>query len=77
LVVQQTGGYGKKVIALTKIKHALVTWCEHPENVSQILSLRSKNEFLADMLKKNTSIDEVDRYLHLLSGSNFKADERR
>ena len=66
------GGYGKKVVPLSKIKHALVSRCEHPENVSRILNLKQKNEFLGDMLKKNSSRDEVDSYLSLLMGSGSK-----
>ena len=55
------GGYGKKVISLSKIKHALVSRCERPERVAGLLRLGGKNDYLAGMLKRNTSHEEIDK----------------
>ena len=55
------GGYGKKVVAFSKIKHALVTRCEHPSKVTEFLRLEQKNVFLADMLNRETTPDEINK----------------
>jgi len=59
------GGYGKKVIPLSKIKHALVSRCEHPNRVVGLLHLNGKDDYLAGMLKRNTTPDDVEKQIAL------------
>ncbi len=54
-------GYGKKVVPFTKVRHALFSRCEHPERVLQLLDLPERNDFLASMLKRNTTENEINR----------------
>ena len=57
------GGYGKKVIPISKIKHTLVSRCEHPERVVRLLRLDGKDDYLAGMLKQNTTPDEIEKQI--------------
>jgi hypothetical protein len=59
------GGYGKKVIPLSKIKHALVSRCDHPNKVVGLLRLGGKNDYLASMLKQNTTMDEINKRIFI------------
>ena len=58
-------GYGKKVIPLSKIKHAQVSRFEHPNKVVGLLRLSEKNDYLASMLKRTTTPDEIDKRITL------------
>jgi len=67
------GGYGKKVIPFSKIKHALVSRCEHPDRVVGLLHLGEKNDYLAEMLKRNTTPDEIDKRIALIGSAHRPA----
>lgn len=54
-------GYGTKTIPLGKIKHCLVSRCEHPGRLRSLASLPDKDEFLASMLKVNTTPGGISR----------------
>jgi hypothetical protein len=58
-------GYGKKVVPFRKIRHALFSRCDHPERISNLLSLPERNEVLAGMLKRNISKDDIDRLIEM------------
>lgn len=63
------GGYGKKVIPLSKVKHAQVSRCDQPHRVAGLLHLGEKNDYLAGMLKRNTTPDEIDKRIALTGPS--------
>jgi len=62
-------GYGKKLIPLRKIRHALFSRCEHPERVTRLLQFSEKDNYLAEMLRQNTTQEEID---HQLSSRSTK-----
>lgn len=66
------GGYGKKVVAFSKIKHALITRCEKPSKVVEFLRLEQKNVFLADMLKRETTPDEINKKILIINQNTMK-----
>jgi hypothetical protein len=56
-------GYGKKVVPFSKISSCMFTRCEHPENIENLLTLPDRDVFLADMLKRNATSAELDRFV--------------
>lgn len=56
-------GYGKKVVPLSKISSAMFSRCDRPENIQNVLRLPEKDVFLADMLKRNATKAELERFV--------------
>ena len=57
----QPGGYGEKAVPISKIKWAIFSRITRPQNVAKISSLPASNKFLAEMLSKSFTVDEVRR----------------
>ncbi|MDB4055432.1 hypothetical protein N9496_05525 [Akkermansiaceae bacterium] len=57
----QPGGYGEKAVPISKIKWAIFSRITRPQNVAKIYSLPASNKFLAEMLSKSFTVDEVRR----------------
>lgn len=55
------GGYGEKEVEREKIKWAVFSRLERPERLSAVAKLRKTDNFLASMLKKRFTRDEVRR----------------
>lgn len=55
----QPGGYGVKEVPRRKIKWAVFSRLEWPERVGRVTRLRKTDGFLADMLRKRFTRDEV------------------
>ena len=56
-------GFGRKLIPLTRIHHMLFSRCEHPEQVVALARLPAIDPFLAEMLRRNTTREEISRHL--------------
>lgn len=54
-------GYGEKRVPRTKIAHAIFSRLESPENLDNLASLPRTDAFLASMLKRGASIEEVGK----------------
>lgn len=53
------GGYGEKEVPREKIKWALFSRLEHPERITAVTRLTKTDRFLAEMLTKRFTRDEV------------------
>jgi hypothetical protein len=61
----EPAGMGVKVVPLTKVKRALVSRLEHPENLKNLPALEAKDDFLAGMLDKECSEETLLKTLSL------------
>jgi len=57
----QPNGYGYKTVAKSKIKHHLFSRLTTPQNLSNISKLSSKDQFLADMLRKDFTWHQITK----------------
>lgn len=62
-------GMGQKVIPLTKIKRALVSRLDHPENLGNLTKIAPKDGFLASMLEKDATREEYLSSIGLSPGA--------
>ncbi len=58
------GGYGERVVELTKVKRTLFSRFEHPERLSAAPGL-GKDAYLAAMLKRASTADEMGKMVGL------------
>ena len=58
-------GMGEKTVPLTKVKRALVTRLEHPENLGQLTKIAPKDAFLASMLEVECSEEDYRKNVAL------------
>jgi len=56
-------GYGKKFVPFSKVHHSLFTRCEVPENIEKLTDLPPVDEYLRQMLMRNTSVSEINEEL--------------
>ncbi len=58
-------GYGDKIVPKTKIARAIFSRLENPENISRIRGAAGTDAFLASLLSRRVTIDEVRRMCDL------------
>ena len=68
-------GMSAKVVPLTKIKRALVSRLDHPENLAALAKLAPKDGFLANMLEKDCSEEEYLKVIGLAGAAAPSAPE--
>lgn len=56
-------GYGKKVVPYSKIRAAIFSRCDKPENAGNIATLPEKDPLLSEMLKRNATAQEIEALL--------------
>ena len=59
-------GYGDKIIPRTKIVRAIFSRLENPENIAHIRAISATDPFLAGLLSRRTTLEEVRRMCDLL-----------
>jgi len=61
----QPNGYSRKSVSKSKIKHVLFSRLTHPERLKNASLLSPKDQFLADMLRKDSTWAQVAAQCHV------------
>jgi hypothetical protein len=69
-------GYGRKRVPLAKVGRMVFSRLERPENLVRVLALPEKDEYLAALLKRGSSEEEMNRRIGLVSGGSSPSDNR-